>query len=191
VKPPNREEILKDLCERYYRAVVKFFLDFGFPLEDARDLAQEVFFRVCKSVKDYRGEAGWAYLKKTAVRTALNEVRRRRTEKRSGLEVSLDGDPTMADFLANDSLSPEGELLIREKLRMALAELPDTIQPCLQLRMKERSYREIKDELGLSMDAVKGRLNEARKRLRARFGVNSRKIRLSLRTPEVDRDQES
>jgi RNA polymerase sigma-70 factor (ECF subfamily) len=181
VNPTDREEILKDparlLFERYYRAVVKFFLDLGLPLEDARDLAQEVFVRVCKSVNDYKGEAGWAYLKQIAVRIFLNRVRGQRTEKRSMQEVSLEGDAAMADLLASDSLSPEGELLVREKLRLAVAELPGTIQPCVQLRMKERSYREIQDELGISVDAVKGRLNEARKRLRTRFGVKSRRGR--------------
>ena len=156
--------------ERYYRAVVGFFIRFGFPLEDAQDLAQTVFVRVCQGMESNRGEGPWSFLQTTARRTALNELRRRSTQKRLAPEVPLDGNPSVAGSLASNSSTPEDELLLREKLEAAIEGLSGITRNCVLLQMNGLSYREIADTLGITVDAVKARLKTARKLLRDKLG---------------------
>lgn len=203
MKPKEREEILEDparlLFERYYRAVVSYFRRLGFSQDEARNLAQEVFVRVCQSVKDYEGKAGWAYLETIARRIAINEFRRRSAGIRLGEEIPLDANSFLAEILAGSFSTPEAELLDEEEqalqrqwLQEAIQELPGNIQRCLRLWMSGLKYREIQKVEGITIDTVKGRLNEARNRLRARRDENPGRARRKPEvTPEVDRDQES
>lgn len=164
----------EDLYRRYYRAVVSFLVRLGFPREQARDLAQDVFVRVYRSMDRYRGEAEWTYLETAARRVALNELRRRQTRGRSGVEVPLDA----VVALANDpSLLPDDRLAEKEeksalidKLSTALEALPQGLRGCLQLRLQGLRYRQIAETMGISVDAVKSRLHEAKSWLRKRLG---------------------
>jgi len=174
---------LEHLFQRYSRNVVGFFVRLGFPLEEARDLTQEVFVRVYKGMESYRGEAEWSYLETIARRVALNAIREGKTQKRSRLEVSMDTLPYLPDSVALDpwtgqsAPTQEDELIEREesrrrtqRLKQAIEGLPPKTRMCFQLRRRGLSYREIETILGITMDAVKGRLNDARNLLRAKLG---------------------
>lgn len=172
---------LEHLFQRYCRNVVRFFVRLGFPREEARDLAQEVFVRVYKGMESYRGEAEWAYLETIARRIAWNAIREGKTLKRSGIEVSLDALPC-PDSLDRDpwtGQSPptrEDELIEREererqarRLKQAIGELPPKTRMCVVLRLGSLSYHEIQETLGITLDTVKARLNDARNLLRTKL----------------------
>ena len=182
----------EDLYRRYYRAIVSFFIRLGFWRDDARDLAQDTFVRVYRSMATYRGEAEWTYLETTARRVALNELRRRGTGRRAGVEIPLDG-VTSADSgpLADEVLSQEEEqTLLTRQLATAMEALPEGIRDCLLLRLQSLKYRAIAHALGISVDAVKSRLHEARALLRARLAEEPTGLDLD-EAVEDERDQES
>jgi RNA polymerase sigma-70 factor, ECF subfamily len=196
----ERDARFQDLFNRYYRSVFAYLVGCGFPRDRARELAQEVFLRVYRGMDQYRGEAEWAFLQKTARNLAFNEIRGRKTQKRTGVEVSFEELSHLPDSLARDPwtgqapASPEAALLEREEaasrrkqLREAMAALPDSIRDCLLLRLSGLKYRQIQQRMNISLDTVKSRLHEARNRLRASLAEDPEGIAWP---GEDDHDQE-
>jgi len=144
---------------------VTFFTAFGFSREDARDLTQDVFLRVCRSVDEYRGDAAWAYLQQAARRVAINAIRDRRALKRNAV---VESDDALAGMPDDRTTSPDRAVEEREAsewLHRAVDRLDDNQRPPMRLYLAGLSYEEIANSLGLTVSAVKSRLNQARKRL--------------------------
>jgi RNA polymerase sigma-70 factor, ECF subfamily len=199
----ERDARFQDLFDRYYRSVIAYLVGCGFPRDRARELAQEVFLRVYRSMDQYRGEAEWAFLQTTARNLAFNEIRGRRTQKRDGVEVSFEELSHLPGSLARDPwtgqapASPEATLLEREEaasrrkqLSEAISKLPDGIRECLLLRLSGLKYRQIQRRMNISLDTVKSRLHEARNRLRARLAEEPEGIAWPAAAGEDDHDQE-
>jgi len=180
----RREENCEKLFLRCRPLVQSFFLRKGFASEESRDLTQDVFLRVFKGIDTFRRESRFErWLWEIADHIFLNEVRRRRTEKRQGIERSLDAPPESQDGfnlsteLPTDELSPEDAYLRRQNLtvlRRAFQELPDQMRRCCILRYEKGfKYQDIADVMGISIETVKAHLHQARKRLMARLGESS------------------
>jgi RNA polymerase sigma factor (sigma-70 family) len=170
----TRAPRFEDLFNRYYRAIVSYLVrDVGLSREDARDLAQDTFTRVYESMDRYRGEAEWAFLKTTAHNLAANHFRRQGAAIRKGIDTPLE---TVRDLRSAHPpidvvlIQRETSAAFHKRLADALAELPELTRQCVLLRLRPYSYQQIKDSLNLTMDAVKTRLKDAKKRLLARVG---------------------
>ena len=147
--------------------------------EEARDVTQEVFVQVFKSIDQFRGDAAvgtWVY--RIAVNLSKNRIRslqRRPTDGASEFEehgaggVPLDApasSPTSARFSRPDQLVEgyQAEAIVRRCIR----ELDPDFQEILVLRdVEELSYDEIAEITGLAMGTVRSRLHRARTMLRA------------------------
>jgi RNA polymerase sigma-70 factor (ECF subfamily) len=167
----SKEERFQRLFKRFYRPIAGYLVRLGVAREQARDLAQDVFLRVYRSMDVYRGEAEWTFLEVTARRVALNHFRGEQTQKRRGILVPIDA---LNDVAAEDppDLAEEQEREAqREKLHAAIATLPDPIRKCVSLRLAGSSYNEIQAICGVSLDTVKSRLHEARLRLKKELGI--------------------
>lgn len=178
----RREENFEKLFHRFRSAVRNFFSRKGFTPEDCRDLTQDVFFRVFKGIGTFRHESRFErWLWEVATNIYLNEVRRRKTEKRDAIEQPLDhpgtdtesGSPQVIAIPA-DELSPEEDVILQERLealRSALHELPDQMRrACLLRYEKGLKYQEIAHLMNISIETVKAHLHQARKRLAGRLG---------------------
>ena len=158
-------ERFEDLYRRYHRRLVYFFTRFGFSRDEARDLAHDTFLRVFEYMKQYRGDAEWAYIAKVARTVALNTIRGKTTIKRHAILVSDDA----LDELAGDAPSPNDLATAKDtrlRLYQAVDSLPYSVRICVLLYLFEFSYNDIQKILAISEDAVKSRLREARHRLR-------------------------
>ena len=150
---------------RYYPAVVKLLLEIGFGLEDARDLAQEVFTRVYEHMDAYRGESKLVFLQTVARRVAYNARRDQHAGKRAGTHVAADEvleleDPRAGTVLAH--LQKEEEL---QRLRSAIEQLPPREQEAIRFQLSELPLESIASRLNVTVSALKSRLHTARKRL--------------------------
>lgn len=168
------DERYKALYQKYWWRIVRFLMRaFRLSEDDAEDLAQDVFLRVFRTIEDYRGDAEWAFLEVTARNLGLNRVRGLSTQKRKGEKVEID-DPNVrfepAAAEGPDYADRENEALRRKRLHDAMRALPDGQRQCLQLYLDDFSYEEIARALRISTDAVKSRLRDAKKLLRARLG---------------------
>lgn len=175
------EESFEKLYKRFRPGVRSFFLRKGFSLQESDDLTQDVFLRVFRAIDAFRRESRFErWLWEIAANIYFNEVRRRRTEKRDGLEQSLDSGVETEEgvgpgiTLASVDPSPEAEVVRRDQsqaLQAALQELPDQMRRCCILRYEEGlKYKEIADVMRISIETVKAHLHQARKRLTAALG---------------------
>lgn len=174
------EECSEKLFRRFRPSVQSFFARKGFSTEDGRDLTQDVFLRVFKSIDTFRRESRFErWLWEIAAHIYFNEVRRRRTEKRDGVETSLDSPvenedgPSPSPGFPAPGPSPEETVIKSEQLsafRAALQELPDQMRRCCLFRYeKGLKYQEIAITMKISIETVKAHLHQARKRLAARL----------------------
>ena len=175
------EERFRSLFERYYGQVNRFFRRKGMDAEDARDLAQDVFLNVYKNLPGLRQDAQFqSWLFAISANVYKNELERRGARKRASVKVPLEGDsqgvgetPSPASRAVDLRPRPMEALLEKEKLerlKSALTELPEQMQRCVRLRVAEdRSYQEIADSLGVSINTVKAHLRQARIALRERL----------------------
>lgn len=167
---PSRKELLA-IHDQYYQPVYAFFARRRFARDQCQDLAQETFLRVYRNIGTVRSEASLrAWIFTIAASVYKHWLRERSTAKRDAPEVPLDVIPH-AERLLPSTHSPLNDLLADEELRMlrkALDILPDKMRRCMLLRVdQDLRYREIADEVGISIDTVKAHLHQAKKLLKA------------------------
>ncbi|HKO56963.1 MAG TPA: RNA polymerase sigma factor [Thermoanaerobaculia bacterium] len=163
------------MYRKYYARIWRYFRSCNVADDEAHDLAQDTFQRLYEHMHQFRGEqeAVWAFLQQIARRILLNRIRARLATKRNGLTVDID-DPELALDIAApeepDYAEREQQALRRNRVRQAIAELSEGQQQVLRLWVQGLKYTQIAQALRVSVDAVKSRLRDARKHLRARLG---------------------
>lgn len=182
-EPREPEEWFREIFETWFEPVLRLFVRRGIPRDSASDLTQETFLRVYRGFGRFRGEASlrtWIF--HIAGNVWHNEVRRLRTEKREGWEVSLQaltesGPALPADCLFEGWGGAPGaldEILADEKKRRlytALDNLPARMRRCVLLRIYGNlKYREIAVLMGTSIETVKSQLSQAQDRLERELG---------------------
>lgn len=176
----EREKNLQRLFNLHWHKTFSFFRRKGFSDEEGKDLTQDVFLRVFKAIDRFRRDSSFEWwLKGIAESSFKNELRRRRAEKRDGIEQSLDvptsdeNSSSLGESLRSSTLSALDEAMAREQviaLRAALKELPDQMRLCCVLRYeKGYKYQEISDLMKISIETVKAHLFQGRKRLTAKL----------------------
>jgi RNA polymerase sigma-70 factor (ECF subfamily) len=175
----NVDDNFRWLFERHYAQILRFFRRKGFDPEDCRDLTQETFVSVYKGVRELRQpEQFESWLFAIAHNVWCSSLESRTAQKRSATVLSLDekdeGDrPALAAVLADSGADPLTVTLDKEKLeklREALARLPQQMRRCAQLRVvHDMSYLEIASLMGISVNTVKAHLHQAQQALRVQL----------------------
>jgi len=143
-------------------------------VDEAEDLAQEVFLRVYRTRKRYRPKAKFStWLFTIANNLAMNALRNRKRRPSVPLNVSDSGPlgPRPAEQLVqNRDAAPSSSLQHAElaaRIRMALDKLNERQKVAVILnKFEDMGYAEIAEVMGLSSKAVKSLLSRARARLR-------------------------
>ena len=153
---------LGTLFDRHHQRIYRFCLRLTGDPAASEDLVQDIFMRVLKYRRTYRGDRDflpWLY---RLARNATNDHFRRTARRReTGDEIPdrASGDPTPWEGLESRE---EARLM-----RRALLELPVARREVLVLsRFEQRRYDEIAGLLGCSAGAVKVRVHRALKQLR-------------------------
>lgn len=146
------------LYERHSRDIYRFcYVRLG-TREAADDLTARVFIRAIERLHQYRPTAGatfrsWLF---AIARNMLADDWRRRKDIRLL--------PEQLDLTRDDYPGPEAVAIHRSemnRLRAALASLPDRQQDVIELRMVGFTTQEIADALGVSVAAVKSAQSRA------------------------------
>ncbi|MCU0240807.1 MAG: RNA polymerase sigma factor [Vicinamibacteria bacterium] len=153
------------IVERYRRRVFHITYKFTGRYEEAEDLAQEIFLRLCRCLDKFRREADFgAWLSSVARNHCIDHYRSKRRER----EVLIDGADSL-DLTAASSGDPERELVVDDRralLQRALARLPVKLREAVILRdLREFSYQEIAAQMKLPEGTVKSRINRGREEL--------------------------
>ncbi len=132
-------------------------------VEDAEDITQEVFLRVCQKVSQFRFKCRFkTWLCRIVINLCINKKEREIRQASS----TGNGDPKPLVEIE----TPETKALQAEKdrqIKAALDQLNEDYRAVVILRdMEGLSYKEIADVLECSQKLVKSRLHEARMKLR-------------------------
>lgn len=150
--------------------------------DDAEELTQEVFVKVDKALKEFRGEAQlstWIY--RIATNAALDRLRnpsfRQRARECESVDSSAESTAESQDrnVWTGEKMPDVDQQLIRQEMNSCIREyidqLPEDHRAVLVLSEVEGlKNREIAEILGVSLDTVKIRLHRARTRLKESLG---------------------
>lgn len=165
------EEVFEVLVDRYKLRLFRFVSRYLGDPEDARDVTQEVFFKLYAALDSYDPKyrfSTWAF--RIAGNAAIDHLRRKRIralplelpsdDESEGRRIDpVDGKPDPLEDLARSRL--------REALDLAIEKLPDDYRELISLRhYGELAYEEIAELKGMPLGTVKNKLFRARQALR-------------------------
>jgi RNA polymerase sigma-70 factor, ECF subfamily len=166
----GRREAFDELVVRHRRAVYRLCYRFVGNHEDATDLAQEVFLRAFRALRNFKGDSAvGTWLHRIAVNLSLNAVasRTRRAETSEERAAPVASGPDAM------SLVLSGERAAH--VRAAIARLPRKQRATLVLRVyQEMSHQEIAELLGSSVGAAKANFFHALANLKRLLGGDLR-----------------
>ena len=163
-------ERVKDLVVRRYREpIFEFARRQGLSHEDAEDVAQEVFLRVCREEfleKADRQKGKFRTLLLAVTRHVILQFRRHELSERRDRrrQISLGDFDVPVDPPADEEFD---RLWVKNLVAQAMERLKDdaTIQ-ALKLQMEGKSYQEIADAMGKSVGDVTNYIHRSKDRLR-------------------------
>lgn len=132
--------------------------------EEAEDVAIETFTKVFTKLKLYNEDFDFTtWVISIAHNTMIDHIR-----KSPKLSISIDDETNLLEIL-EDQPSPEEYLILKQdndKLNKAIAKLRDPYQKIIELRyIEDKTYKEIAEELNLTLPNVKVRLLRAKQLL--------------------------
>jgi RNA polymerase sigma-70 factor (ECF subfamily) len=158
----GRRDAFDVIVERHRRNVYQLCYRFVANHEDAADLAQDVFVRAFKGLRNFKGDSSlgtWLY--RVSVNVCLNRAAIKRPAL-APIEAAPAADPRAIDPLARVVQGERAEVV-----RQAVAQLPPKQRATVMLRVyQELSHEEISQILGTSVGAVKANFFHALGNLR-------------------------
>ncbi len=173
----ERQRIIEDSYERY-GSRLKSFIGTLVPIyEDVEDIFQDVFHQLTNSIDQIQSLeriSAWLY---RVARNRIIDYRRKKKpipESRLSRANREDGSPlTLEEILPDLSHNPEKEWLsqwILSEIELALEALPgEQREVFIKHEIEGRSFREMAEESGLSINTLLARKRYAVQRLRLRL----------------------
>lgn len=163
-----------ELVERFQHRLVAVMHHLVGSVDEAEDLAQEVFLRVYRIRKKYRPKAKFStWLFTIANNLALNALRDRKRRPVLPLEVQESGPlgPRPSENAVPSRDEPPTHNMQQQELvdviRRALDELNERQRVAIVLnKFEDMNYADIAEVMGMTTKAVKSLLSRARMRLR-------------------------
>ncbi len=168
----GKQDAFRCLVERHQQRVRNTVLGMLGDTSEADDVAQEVFIRFYKSMKNFRADAQLStYLTRIAINLCLNELKRRK--KKQGKIISLFWKAAGQEDLARQPLQVADKSAdlsrydLQEGIEYALQRLPVEFRTVVILRLIEGySVQETADILGIPQGTVASRLARAQLKLK-------------------------
>jgi RNA polymerase sigma-70 factor, ECF subfamily len=151
------------IVRQHWRKVFNLAYKFVGRHDEAEDLTQDIFLKIFKALHTFDRRANFqTWLISISRNLCIDHYRSVRKERE-----------TMARDVDASQLTPVSrergphvqleQLDLRERVRLALVELPPALRQAVVLRdLQEFSYQEIADKLGLPEGTVKSRINRGR-----------------------------
>lgn len=158
----GRTGCLDEVIDRHAERLRRFLVRQRISPEDAEDILQETFANVWRARARWQPEARFStWLYRIAVNLMLSRLR---THQRERPREALVADVAARECRPSTRLERSEA---RVRVRQAVDALPEQQRLALTLRCyEERTYNEIADVLGVSMEAVKSLLFRARENLK-------------------------
>jgi len=162
--------IFRKLVEHFQGKVINTCFGFVQNIEDAEDIAQEVFIEVYRSINTFKEEAKlstWIY--RIATNKSLDFIRKRNRKKRFAESKRIIGiDNPVENIVTDDYKHPQKELENTERIKIlhqAINTLPENQKISFTLSKYEGlSNKEIADILNTSISSVESLMFRAKKK---------------------------
>ena len=159
------QEALKEIYDKYHTKVYRVAYSVVRRREDALDIVQEVFIKLFRSIKNFKGRSHfYTYLYRMAMNTAIDHTRRGGKRFVSSLDEEGSFEPSDGVEKGPERILLQKEL--EERVNLALNRLPAEQKAAIIFRDVEGlSYQEMAEAMGCSIGTVMSRLHYGRKRM--------------------------
>ena len=143
--------------------------------EDAKDMAQEAFIKIYKSIQNFREESSFStWLYRIVTNVCLDELRKRKKDKLVPLELSIETEKGTAIVeLSAERETPEDiyeRVEKRHLIQNSISSLGEDYKTVIILRdIQGFGYEEIATMLNCSLGTIKSRINRARNLLKEKL----------------------
>ncbi len=140
--------------------------------EDAKDMCQEAFIRIFKSIEGFKEQSSFStWMYRIVTNVCLDEIRKKKKIETVSLDGTYETENGQIHFeTASDDDTPEEAYIRTEKKRIVLKsinELSEEYKTVIVLRdIQGFSYEEIANILCCSIGTVKSRINRGRNTLK-------------------------
>lgn len=166
-------ESFEELISNYQKKVFNIAFGMMHNQDDAYDISQEVFIRVFKSIKKFKGQSSFStWLYRITTNACLDELRKRKNNKNI---ISIDQEIQLEEgevFRQIEDNGPTPELIVernelKEIVRDAISQLSNEHKEVIILRdIHGFSYDDIAEIIKCPQGTVKSRINRARSMLK-------------------------
>lgn len=161
------ESAFTNLMKRHYPGVLNFIYRFTHDRDNSEDLAQDVFFRVYRSIGRYKPEAKFTtWLYKIATNVCITAKKAKSKQSNVSLDEMEESSQQFGDnklgYADSETFRRELSVLINE----ALQTLPKKERIAVVLcKYQEMPYNEAAEVIGCSVGAVKAYVHRGRMKL--------------------------
>ncbi len=156
---------LRHIFDAHYEMVCQAIMRLVQDRSTSEDLAQEVFIRFWEKRAQIQIKTSLsAYLRRMAINEGLMYLRRQKRWETDELEAGREAGAEVSgeDVLLQDELG--------QRIRQAIQQLPPRCRAVFQLsRYEELTYKEIADQLGISVKTVEHQMGKALRVLKERL----------------------
>lgn len=159
----NLEKGGSKLFKRYYKPLIIFAKSYTNDIESAEDLVQDVFYQFIKN-KSY------LTMKSNNLSTYLFRAVRNSCLNKLSQNHIITSDIEQIKYDAIDEIAPSIEPELIEQLMNALNQLPERTRLVVNaIVLQNKRYKEVAQELDISVNTVKSLLSAGLQRLREQF----------------------
>jgi len=178
----GREQIFAALVARYQRELFNYLQRYLGSAAMAEDAFQTTFLQVllkCDTFQEGRRFRPWLYT--IATNQAIDLQRRNKRHQHVSLVRNSRSESSdmsaLVDLLVGNEHDPADHYDLRERaewIRDAVADLPDSLQQCVQLvYFQGMRYRDAAKQIGIPVGTVKSRLHTALSKLRESWAAEN------------------
>lgn len=162
-------EAFEQLILQYEKRIYNYCYRMTNSQEDAEDLAQEIFIKVYKNLKSFKGNSKFStWIYRIAYNTCIDKYRKKEVATVS-LTLNSDEEEKEIDLPSNDPL-PEERIVSREEYDVVcecISELKPEYKNAVILRdIQNYTYDEIAEILNIPLGTVKSHISRGRASLR-------------------------
>jgi RNA polymerase sigma-70 factor (ECF subfamily) len=170
----GRSERYAVVVERYQQRLVNYLYRLVRNLDEAHDLAQDVFLKVYQALDRFDPRYRFStWIFRVAQNAAIDQIRRQKLRVTQPLRETIDGEERDWEPPSSGP-TPYGEARNRERGRAigrAIDELPPEYRELIEMRhFGELAYEEIATLKSLPLGTVKNKLFRARQMLKEQLG---------------------
>ena len=159
------QQALKEIFDKYHKKAYSIAYGVVRQREEALDVVQEVFIKLFRSIKNFKGRSHfYTYLYRMVMNTAIDHKRKAGKQFMSSLDEEGSFEPSDEAEKGPERILLQKEL--EERVKRAMDKLPDEQKAALVFRDVEGlSYQEMAEAMGCSIGTVMSRLHYGRKRM--------------------------